>query len=174
MDTPAILLALPPRWRYDVAPAMAKEFFNAHFYPHEFTRKAWFTNSLNYYLSCLFFNAFPLPQREAGTRQTLRYIGEITARRLLDSDLPGGQAAPDGGDGAFPPRRRHDRRPARRSGRPGAARGRRQGARTRRWKWPKRGPVRVSFGAPCDSEGDDYDALTKQVEDAVRELEIRH
>ena len=27
----------------------------------------------------MFFNAFPLPQREAGTRQTLRYIGEVTA-----------------------------------------------------------------------------------------------
>ena len=33
MDTPAILIALPPRWRYRVAPAMAKEFFKAHFYP---------------------------------------------------------------------------------------------------------------------------------------------
>ena len=40
----------------------------------------WFTNSLNYYLSLVeFFNAFPLPQREAGTRQTLRYIGEVLA-----------------------------------------------------------------------------------------------
>ena len=25
----------------------------------------------------LFFNAFPLPQRESGTRQTLRYIGSL-------------------------------------------------------------------------------------------------
>ena len=25
----------------------------------------------------LFFNAFPLPQREAGARETLRYIGEV-------------------------------------------------------------------------------------------------
>ena len=38
---------------------------------------AWFTNSLNYYLAALFFNAFPLPQREAGARQTLRYIGDV-------------------------------------------------------------------------------------------------
>src|SRR5262249_34865356 len=77
MDTPAILAALPPRFRYRVAPAMAKEFFKAHFYPREHGRAAWLTNSLNYYLAALFFNAFPLPQREAGARQTLRYIGEV-------------------------------------------------------------------------------------------------
>jgi len=41
----------------------------------------WFTNSLNYYLAVLLFNAFPLPQREAGARQTLRYIGELLADR---------------------------------------------------------------------------------------------
>ncbi len=79
MDTPVIMLALPPRWRYHLAPAMAKEFFTAHFNPATVSRKAWFTNSLNYYLSCQFFNAFPLPQREAGTRQTMRYIGEVLA-----------------------------------------------------------------------------------------------
>ena len=39
------------------------------------------TNSLNYYLASAFFNAFPLPQRETGTRQTLRYIGELHRRR---------------------------------------------------------------------------------------------
>ena len=74
-----ILQALPPRWRYRVAPAMAKEFFKAHFFPEQFGRKAWLTNSANYYLASLFFNAFPLPQRETGTRQTLRYIGELFA-----------------------------------------------------------------------------------------------
>ena len=79
MDTPAILAALPARWRYRVAVAMAKEFFKAHFFPKQFGRRAWFTNSLNYYLASLFFNAFPLPQREAGTRQTLRYIGDLFA-----------------------------------------------------------------------------------------------
>ena len=76
-DTPAILPALPPRWRYRVAPAMAKEFFKAHFYPDQFEWSARIPNSANYYLASLFFNAFPLPQREAGTRQTLRYIGAL-------------------------------------------------------------------------------------------------
>ena len=60
LDTPAILMALPARWRYRVAPAMAKEFFKAHFYPAAVRTKAWLTNSLNYYLASAFFNAFPL------------------------------------------------------------------------------------------------------------------
>ena len=47
MDVPAILGALPARWRYRVAPAMRKEFFQEHFHGHSFT------NSLNYYLSSL-------------------------------------------------------------------------------------------------------------------------
>lgn len=77
LDGPIILRALPPRWRYRVAPAMAKEFFRAHFYPDGFTPAARLTNSMNYYLASAFFNAFPLPQRETGTRQTLRYIGDL-------------------------------------------------------------------------------------------------
>src|SRR5262249_29956933 len=77
LDTPVILASLPARLRYRVAVAMAKEFFKAHFFPEQFSRAAWFTNSLNYYLAALMFNAFPLPQREAGARQTLRYIGDV-------------------------------------------------------------------------------------------------
>ncbi len=92
MDTPVILAALPARLRYRLAPAMAKEFFKAHFFPEQHGRKAWFTNSLNYYLAALFFNAFPLPQREAGARQTLRYIGEVLGDGFLGADFPGGTA----------------------------------------------------------------------------------
>ena len=77
MDTPVILAALPSRFRYRLAPAMAKEFFKPHFFPSQHSLGARLTSSLNYYLASLFFNAFPLPQREAGARQTLRYIGDI-------------------------------------------------------------------------------------------------
>ena len=59
------------RWR--------KEFFTAHFHPDQFTPAGLLQNSANYYLASLFFNAFPLPQRESGTRQTLRYIGELVS-----------------------------------------------------------------------------------------------
>jgi hypothetical protein len=37
-------------------------------------------------------------------------------------------------------------------------------------RFPKRGPVRVAFGAPMRLNGDDYPALAGQVEDAVRGL----
>ena len=77
-DVPVILAALPGRVRARVAPAMAKEFFKAHFFPAGHTWRERLSNSLNYYLAAFFFNAFPLPQREAGARQTLKYIGELT------------------------------------------------------------------------------------------------
>ena len=77
-DVPVILAALPGRVRARVAPAMAKEFFKAHFFPEGQPWRERLSNSLNYYLAAFFFNAFPLPQREAGARQTLKYIGELT------------------------------------------------------------------------------------------------
>ena len=114
-----ILWSLPPRWRYRVAIAMAKEFFKAHFFPEQYGRKAWLTNSLNYYLSALFFNAFPLPQREAGTRQTLRYIGALFAEGYSVLIFPEGKRTSDGAAQSLPGRHRDDRRPPGRSGRPG-------------------------------------------------------
>src|SRR5262249_52687318 len=96
MDAPVILAALPARFRYRVATAMAKEFFKAHFFPKEYGRRAWLTNSLNYYLAALFFNAFPLPQREAGARQTLRYIGEIVGDGFSVLIFPEGKRSETG------------------------------------------------------------------------------
>jgi long-chain acyl-CoA synthetase len=77
MDAPVILAALPSGSRYRVVTAMAKEFFAAHFHPAQYPRRARLSNGLNYYLSTGLFNAFPLPQREAGTRHALRYAGEL-------------------------------------------------------------------------------------------------
>ena len=37
-------------------------------------------------------------------------------------------------------------------------------------RWPKRGPVRVAFGAPIELGGDDFPALSRQVEEAVKRL----
>src|SRR4029077_12646443 len=103
LDTPAILLALPAKWRYKIAPAMAKEFFKAHFFPEHNGRFAWFTNSLNYYLSTLFFNAFPFPQREAGLRETLRYAGEIVSEGGSILIFPEGRRSENGEIDAFRP-----------------------------------------------------------------------
>ena len=169
MDTPAIFDALPSRWRYRLAPAMAKEFFTPHFYPARYTRKQWFTNSLNYYLACMFFNAFPLPQREAGTRQTLRYIGEVLAGGYSILIFPEGKRTDRGeilpfrpGIGMIGARLDVPVVPVRLEGL--------EKVLHLKMKWPKRGPVRVSFGEPLRLQGDDYPALARQVEDAVRRL----
>jgi long-chain acyl-CoA synthetase len=169
MDTPAILIALPARWRYRLAPAMAKEFFKAHFNPQDHSRKAWFTNSLNYYLSCQFFNAFPLPQREAGTRQTLRYIGEVIGDGYSVLIFPEGKRSQTGEIARFMPG----------VGMIGARLGipivpvRLEGLEKvlhQKMKFPKRGPVRVAFGRPLHFSGDDYARLALQVEVAVKAL----
>jgi long-chain acyl-CoA synthetase len=148
---------------------MAKEFFKAHFFPDQFGCRAWFTNSLNYYLAALFFNAFPLPQREAGARQTLRYIGELIGdgysilifpegRRTLEGEisrfLPGvGMIASRLGVPVVPVRLE------------GLDRILHQKA-----KMASRGRARVAFGPPLRLSGDDFAALAKQVEEAVRRL----
>ena len=168
MDTPVIMLAMPARWRYRVAPAMAKEFFQAHFFPERFTRKEWFTNSLNYYLSCQFFNAFPLPQREAGTRQTMRYMGEILADGYSILIYPEGKRQQDEiapfrpGIGMMGAKLGVPVVPVRIVGVDKVLHP--------KWKWPAKGPVTVKFGKPLTLAGDDYAALAKQVEDAVKGL----
>jgi 1-acyl-sn-glycerol-3-phosphate acyltransferase len=92
MDTPVILTALPPRWRYRTATAMAKEFFRAHFFRSALCRAAWFTNSLNYTPPRgARLQRFPLPQRAAGARQTPCVLSAISRARLVGADLPEGR-----------------------------------------------------------------------------------
>jgi long-chain acyl-CoA synthetase len=169
MDVPVILAALPGRWRSRVAPAMAKEFFKAHFFPAGFTWRERFTNGLNYYLAAFYFNAFPLPQREAGARQTLQYIGELTGGGWSILIFPEGMRSSTG-----------DMKPFR--GGIGMI-----GSRLDVPVVPVRiddvdkllpvgasfvrpGPVRVAFGAPLRLQGSDYAELASQVERAVRAL----
>ena len=169
LDTPAILDALPPEWRYRVAPAMAKEFFTAHFYPEGVGRKAYLANSLNYYLAALFFNAFPLPQREAGTRQTLRYIGKLVNAGFSILIYPEGRRTDAGEIGRFQPgaamiaaRLEIPVVPVRLDGLDRILH--------QRWKFPVRGTARVAFGAPIFLKGNDYAALALEIEQAVRAL----
>jgi long-chain acyl-CoA synthetase len=169
MDTPVILAALPRRLRYRVAPAMAKEFFKAHFFPEEHERRAWFTNSLNYWLASLFFNAFPLPQREAGARQTLRYIGDVLEDDFSVLIFPEGKRTDNGdirpfrpGIGMIGSRLEVPVVPVRIEGLDKVLH--------HTWRMARPGPVRVAFGRPMRLIGSDYETLAKQVEDAVRGL----
>jgi long-chain acyl-CoA synthetase len=169
MDAPVILAALPAHLRYRVAPAMAREFFEAHFHPDEHGLAARMVNGLNYYLAALFFNAFPLPQREAGARQTLRYIGELLEDRFSILIFPEGKITADGSIDRFRPgigmigtRLAVPIVPVRIDGLDRVL--------PRSARMARRGPVRVAFGAPVRLTGDNYEALAKQVEDAVRLL----
>ena len=170
MDTPVILMALPARWRYRTATAMAKEFFKAHFFPEQYGRAAWFSNSLNYYLAALFFNAFPLPQREAGARQTLQYIGDLVAHDSSVLIFPEGKRSDTGDVGRFMPgvgmiasRLGVPVIPVRIDGLDKVLH--------HTWRMARPGRVRIAFGKPLHLIGDDYEALAKQVEDAVRNLD---
>jgi long-chain acyl-CoA synthetase len=169
MDTPVILAALPGRIRYRVATAMAKEFFKAHFFPDQYSRLSWFTNSLNYWLAALFFNAFPLPQREAGARQTLRYVGDLLAHDYSVLIFPEGRRSDTGEIGRFLPgigmmasRLDVPVVPVRIVGLDKVLH--------HTWRMARPGRVHVLFGAPLRLTGDNYAALARQVEDAVRTL----
>ena len=169
MDVPVILAALPGRWRARVAPAMAKEFFKAHFFPAGFTWRERFTNTLNYYLAAFYFNAFPLPQREAGARQTLQYIGELLGEGWSILIFPEGLRSSTGdikpfrgGIGMIGSRLDVPIVPVRIDGvdtlLPTGSR------------FVRPGRVRVAFGSPLRLEGTDYAASAARVEEAVRRL----
>ncbi len=170
LDAPVILRSLPPHRRYKVAPAMGKEFFRAHFYPKKHTRWEWFLKSIEYYLASLLFNTFPIPQRETGTRQTLRYIGELVDEGNSILIFPEGERTDKGEIKEFQPgvgmiasmlnipvvpvylegvfRVLH-----------------------RSWRFPRPGRVRVVFGPPLHLRGKDYQSLAGDVESAVRQLQ---
>jgi long-chain acyl-CoA synthetase len=169
MDTPVVMAALPARFRYRLAVAMAKEFFKPHFFPAQYGRAARFTNGLNYYLAALMFNAFPLPQREAGARQTLRYIGEVLGDGFSVLIFPEGHRTDAGeidhfrpGIGMIASRLGVPVVPVRIDGL--------EHVLHHTWRMARPGRVRVAFGAPLNLTGDDYEALAKRVEDAVRSL----
>jgi long-chain acyl-CoA synthetase len=164
MDVPAILSALPARWRYRVAPAMRKEFFQAHFHGRSFT------NSLNYYLSTLFFNCFPIPQREPGALSTLRYIGELANDGWCLLIFPegimtqAGEIAPfQPGVGMIASKFGIPVVPVRITGMDRVLH--------QTWRMARPGRVEITFGPALSLSGsDDYLALGRQVEAAVRRL----
>jgi long-chain acyl-CoA synthetase len=169
LDTPAILMALPSDWRYRVAPAMAKDFFDAHFRPEGHPRRKVLTLRTAYYLAALFFNAFPIPRREAGTRETLRYIGDLVSDGFSILIFPEGQISHHGEVLAFQPgvgmlasRLNVPVVPVRLKGLDQILHP--------TWRMARPGHATVTFGAPLRLQGQDYVALTKQVEEAVKAL----
>jgi len=169
MDVPVILAALPGRQRARVAPAMAKEFFKAHFFPAGYSWRERFTNSLNYYLAGFYFNAFPLPQREAGARQTLKYMGDLTGEGWSILIFPEGERSQTGaikpfrgGIGMIGSRLDVPVIPVRIDGL--------QHVLPVGSSFARPGRVRVAFGPALHLHGDDYAELAVRVEQAVRSL----
>ncbi|MEZ5292315.1 MAG: AMP-binding protein [Vicinamibacterales bacterium] len=169
LDAPVILSALPRAWRHRLAPAMAKEFFAAHFAAAGHTRAARWRSHLAYGLAALVFNGFPLPQRDAGARLALRYMGELADEGLSLLIFPEGLRTTHGEIAPFRP---GVALVAARLGLPvvpvrlvGLDR-----VLHRTWRLPRPGPARVVFGAPLRLEGDDYDALAARLERAVTGL----
>src|SRR5690349_18546213 len=103
LDPAAILAALPSRWRYSVAPAMWKEFFDAHFHPERHSLVRRMTSGLNFYIATLLFNAFPLPQRETGVRETVRHIGDLVSEGWSVLIFPEGERTIGGEIETFQP-----------------------------------------------------------------------
>jgi long-chain acyl-CoA synthetase len=169
-DTPVILKALPGRWRRAVAVSMAREFFDPYFFPEHHTIAERLTAGVLYYLAALFFNAFPLPRQEPGTRQTLQYIGALANDGMSILIFPEGHRTERGeirpfqaGVGLLGSRLRLPIVPIRLEGVDRVLH--------QTWRWPRRGDVRVTFGAPLVLEGPDYAALARRVREAVESLQ---
>jgi len=102
-DGPAILMALPYRLRRRVAIAASRDFFAAHFHPQRFSRRQRFSSGLSFFLASLFFNIFPLPQREAGALEALRYAGRLIGDGWCVLIFPEGDRTDSGEIHAFQP-----------------------------------------------------------------------
>jgi long-chain acyl-CoA synthetase len=161
-DTPVIIAALPARWRYAIAPAMWKEFFDGYFHPERHSLLSRLTSAFNFYAASLVFNAFTLPQQEAGVRETVRHIGDLVSDGWSVLIFPEGARTTTGEIGPFQPgvgmigsRLRVPVVPLRLIGVDRVL------PRDARMVHP--GPVEVRFGAPRELGGDDFDVLARQV-----------
>ena len=168
-DVPAVMMALPWRWRFRVAPAMSKEFFDAHFHPGRHSFRERITNSLNYYLSAMFFNAFPLPQRERSAIDALRYTGDLASEGWCILIFPEGIRTQHGeihpfrpGVGMMASRLGVPVVPVRLEGFDRILH--------QSWRMARPGRARVVFGKPLRFTGDNYAGIAQRIEDAVRSL----
>jgi long-chain acyl-CoA synthetase len=139
------------------------------FHPERHTTGEVLTLRTAYYLAGLFFNAFPIPRREAGTRETLRYIGDLVSDGFSILIFPEGQISHHGdilrfqpGVGLLASRLNVPVMPVRLRGLDRVLHP--------TWHMARPGRVTVTFGAPLNLQGQDYSSLAKQVEDAVTAL----
>lgn len=169
LDVPVILASLPPSWRYRIAPAMAKEFFDPHFFPQRHGWRERFTSSLMYRLATLLFNAFPIPKSDSGAGHSIRYMGELAEEGWSILIFPEGELTHTGKLGRFRPGvgmiASHLHLPVVPVRIKGLDR-----VLHRTAKWPHPGRVTVTMGAPIQCHGESFAQMAEQVETAVRSL----
>lgn len=168
-DVPSILWAMPGRWRYRTCPAMAKEFFDAHFHPANHPWHERLTNALNYYLAALVFQCFPLPQREAGTRESLRYAADLASEGRCILIFPEGKRTAAGeifpfqpGVGMLASRLKIPVVPVRLEGL--------ERVLHSTAKFPTPGRARVRFGPAMRLVGEDYASLARELQAELEKL----
>ena len=170
LDTPAILAALPRRWRHRVAPAMSQDYFRAWFQPKGYPLSARLNAFAQYYLISGFFNAYPLPQRMAGVRRALKYTGELIDQRYCPLIFPEGAHSADGklqpfktGIGLMAARLRVPVVPIHLRGL--------FEIYSIHHEWPQPGKIKMTIGAPLHfDEEQDEAAATQAIEEAVIRL----
>ena len=169
IDTPLILAALPANWRYRIAPAMWKEYFDAYFFPQQHSLREHWVNSIVYWLVTTLFNAFPMPQTETGARESIRYTGELVEDGWSVLIFPEGERTESGeirqflpGVGLIASRLHLPVVPIRLKG------AERVWHRTK--LFPRPGRVEVSIGPPLWLEGQSYTALAEKLKELIRTL----
>jgi 1-acyl-sn-glycerol-3-phosphate acyltransferase len=120
-------------------------------------------------LSTLFFNAFPIPQHEPGALATLRYIGALANDKWCLLIFPEGAMTATGEIAPFQPgvgliasKLGIPVVPIRIEGMDRVLH--------QTWKMARPGRVEIAFGPALRLNGDDYLALARQVEEAVKKL----
>lgn len=103
LDTPVFLASLPPNWRRRVAPAVRLEFFAGRFFPERASWRTRIQDRFLYFLACLLFQVFPLPQSSPGVGTVLRFCAELVARSQSILIFPEGERRTEGSLGAFRP-----------------------------------------------------------------------
>ena len=170
LDTLAILSALPRPWRRRLAPAMLQEYFTPLLEPERYGLHRRVVSRTKYILLCHLLQAYPLPQRTGGIRQSIRFTGELAEAGRCPLIFPEGQRTLDGAMGDF------------QTGVGVMA----------KWldlpvvpvhiqglfelysihqAWPRPGRARLTFGTPLEpSPDDDASAFTARVQERVRAL----
>ena len=167
MDTPAILLALPARWRYRRGAGDGQGVLQGTLQPGQRSRRAVVHQQPE------LLPGLPVLQRvpAAAARRPARGRRCATSARS-PADGYSVLIFPEGAarrrHRPLHAGHRHDRVEARRAGGPGPPRRTRQGARTRRCGFRSGARSASRFGAPLRLSGDDYPALARRVEEAVR------